>query len=177
MSADTKTKQLLLVDAVAWSAAYPQDDPRRNVHQWYARWLTGLADVTLSRVSAEADVVQAAEAGVDGIIISGSPRDAWNDDPVNHKLCEVVRLCQERRTPLLGVCYGHQILARALGGVVDRHPAGWEVGDTTVVLTAAGQASSLFRDCRLLFPSSRAMRMRCWRCRRVENCWCAVILV
>jgi len=146
MTAATGSKRLLLVDAVVWSTAYDPADPRLNVHSWYARWLADLPSVTLARVSAEEDVLGAARQDVDGIIISGSPRDAWKDDPVNDRLCELIRLCQTQSIPLLGVCYGHQILARALGGIVARHPDGFELGNTPVELTGAGRASPLFED-------------------------------
>jgi GMP synthase (glutamine-hydrolysing) len=139
-----RLKRVLLIDVVVWSPNYPATHPLRNVFQWYSRWLDDLPNVTLTPISAEADPLSAVRAGVDGVIISGSPRDAWNGDPINLRLCEVITACQERVTPVLGVCYGHQILGRALGAEVGRHPRGLELGNTEVELTPAGQASPLF---------------------------------
>ena len=139
-----RSRRILLVDAVAWSAAYPAVSPCREVHHWYARWLADLPAVTLERVGAENDPVSAVHGDLDGVVVSGSPRDAWSDDPVNHTLMDLVRVCEQRDLPFLGVCYGHQILARAWGGTVARHPGGLELGNTPVTLTDAGRACPLF---------------------------------
>ena len=139
-----KRKQVLLIDAVAWLPAYPASHPLRDVGGWFRRHLAGASNTDLRVLNAEADLLPALQNGAHGVIISGSPRDAWADDPINDRLCEFVRACRDRDVPVLGVCYGHQILGRALGGVVAPHPRGLEVGNTTVELTPAGVASPLF---------------------------------
>jgi GMP synthase (glutamine-hydrolysing) len=151
MSSITRPKRILLVDAVVWSEAYPQTSPYRDVHRWYARWFEDLPGISLACTTPER-ARALVEAGTDGLILSGSPRDAWNDDPVNAQLCEVVKVCQHRSIPFLGVCYGHQVLARALGGVVQRHPGGLELGNTPVRVTAAGHDSPLLAGLPDAFP-------------------------
>ena len=140
----SSVKRILLIDAVTWSSAYPADVPTRNVGRWYARWLADLERVHLTPVGTDVDLLSWVEAEADGVVISGSPRDAWAEDPVNDRLCEVIERCRQLRKPLLGVCYGHQILGRVLGARVGRHPGGLELGNTRVELTDAGAQSPLF---------------------------------
>jgi len=94
--------------------------------------------------SAEQDFAPFLKEQLSGVILSGSPRDAWTEDPVNTRLCDLVHACAKANLPFLGVCYGHQILARAFGGKVARHPQGLELGNTQVGLTAPGQSCPLF---------------------------------
>ena len=45
------------------------------------------------------------------------------------------------RVPMVGVCFGHQIIAQAMGGKVERHAGGWAVGATDYDF--AGQTMTL----------------------------------
>lgn len=136
---------MLLIDAVPWSEAYPAIHSYRDVGWWFSRWLTGLPALDFEVVSVEADLIPRLRRNVGGVIASGSPRDAWSDDPVNEKLALVVDYCRHKGVPFLGVCYGHQVLGRALGGAVGPQPQGLELGNVELSLTSAGLNSPLFR--------------------------------
>lgn len=49
-------------------------------------------------------------------------------------------------TRLVGICFGHQIIARALGGVVEQNPKGWEVSVTALSMDSEGIAAKLFPE-------------------------------
>ena len=49
------------------------------------------------------------------------------------------RLLEQDRVRIIGVCYGHQIVGRALGAKVGRSDRGWETSVALVKLTAKGQ--------------------------------------
>lgn len=55
--------------------------------------------------------------GYDGVILSGR---AKNDKSTNVKNIGIVRYCYKHNIPLLGICYGAEILALALGGTIRR---------------------------------------------------------
>ncbi len=136
-------KRILLVDAVEAPGAVAAH-PLGSVEQWFGRHLGKVSGLEVQTVGASSADLARAAAGADGIIISGSSRDAWNDDPGILRLLDFAREVTSRRQPVLGVCFGHQLLGRALGGDVGRNPAGWEVGATPVELTAEGRRSPLF---------------------------------
>jgi GMP synthase (glutamine-hydrolysing) len=136
---------LVIIDAVDWSPAYPDPHPLRNVGEWFARHLRGDPAVEIIVVHASGAVEEAMRApNVVGVLLSGSPRDAWAPDPVNNRLSKVILDCERRRLPFLGVCYGHQLLGVALGAQVAREPAGVELGNVSISLTDAGRADPLF---------------------------------
>lgn len=140
----TTRRRLLLIDAVPWSEAYPAIHSYRNVGRWFSRWLEASGAV-FETICVEADLLSRLRRGVGGVILSGSPRDAWSNDPINVKLTRVIEFCRGQRVPFLGVCYGHQVLARALGGVVGPQAEGLELGNIELNLTSAGLNHPLFR--------------------------------
>ena len=150
-------KRVLLVDAVEAPAAVAAH-PLGSVEQWFGRHLEKARELEVQTLPASSTDLSKAATAADGIIISGSARDAWNDDPDILRLLEFARDAMSRRQPMLGVCFGHQLLGRALGGDVGRNPAGWEVGATTVELTAEGQKNPLFAGFETEFAAIQSHR-------------------
>jgi GMP synthase-like glutamine amidotransferase len=72
----------------------------------------------------------------DGIVITGSRQSVGDDLPWIDDLIDLVVRAHERNVPVVGICFGHQLIAHALGGRVDRAPAGWGVGVHRAIITA-----------------------------------------
>ncbi len=64
----------------------------------------------------------------DGWLITGSKHGAYEDHPWIPPLEEFIRACHAARVPMIGVCFGHQIIAQAMGGTVEKFAKGWSVG-------------------------------------------------
>ncbi|MCR8549853.1 type 1 glutamine amidotransferase [Salipiger sp. P9] len=66
----------------------------------------------------------------DGWLITGSRHGAYEDHPWIPPLEQLIRDIYASGKPLVGVCFGHQIIAQALGGKVEKFEGGWTVGPT-----------------------------------------------
>ncbi|MEQ9042075.1 MAG: type 1 glutamine amidotransferase [Silicimonas sp.] len=66
----------------------------------------------------------------DGWLITGSRHGAYEDLPFIHPLENFIREAYGEGVPLVGICFGHQIIAQALGGKVEKFDGGWGVGRT-----------------------------------------------
>ncbi|WP_019954155.1 type 1 glutamine amidotransferase [Yoonia vestfoldensis] len=70
----------------------------------------------------------AAITDCDGWLITGSKHGAYEDHPFIPPLEALIREIYAAGIPLVGVCFGHQIIAQALGGKVSKFEGGWAVG-------------------------------------------------
>jgi GMP synthase-like glutamine amidotransferase len=66
----------------------------------------------------------------DGWLITGSRHGAYEDHPFIPPLEAFIRDCYAAQVPMVGVCFGHQIIAQAMGGKVEKWAGGWTVGRT-----------------------------------------------
>ncbi|MDA1239199.1 MAG: type 1 glutamine amidotransferase, partial [Proteobacteria bacterium] len=64
----------------------------------------------------------------DGYIITGSRFGVYENYPWISQLEDFIRACFESDIPVAGFCFGHQIMAQALGGKVEKFDGGWAVG-------------------------------------------------
>ena len=65
---------------------------------------------------------------VDAYFITGSKSSVYDDAPWIVELATFVQRLQSRGKKLVGICFGHQLIAHALGGKVEKSSKGWGVG-------------------------------------------------
>lgn len=73
-------------------------------------------------------------AACEGVLITGSPAGVYDATPWMEPLRRFVRAAFAVETPMVGVCFGHQIIADAMGGDVRKSEKGWGVGRHTYQL-------------------------------------------
>lgn len=125
--------------------------------QWgdFEDWLRqGLAlpagDLRLIRASEGEPLPRPEECG--GVVITGSHAMVTDNLSWSVALAAWLPAVVRQRIPLLGICYGHQLLAAAMGGQVDYHPRGPEIGTAHVELLPVAADDPLFAGLPDSFP-------------------------
>ena len=83
---------------------------------------------------------------VDGYVITGSKASVYDDVPWIHELIDFVQVLHAEKKKLVGICFGHQLVAHALGGKTLPATVGWNVGVQRNELTAAASSYQITED-------------------------------
>ncbi len=79
----------------------------------------------------------------DAWLLTGSRHGVYDDLPWIAPLKSFIRAVAAKRRPMVGVCFGHQIIAEAMGGRVQKAEIGWRVGLETYETRFNGAARSM----------------------------------
>lgn len=79
-----------------------------------------------------------------GVLVTGSGAMVTERADWSERSADWLRDAAEAGQPLFGICYGHQLIAHALGGQVDYNPRGREMGTVPVSLHAGAADDPLF---------------------------------
>ncbi|MDJ0920327.1 MAG: type 1 glutamine amidotransferase [Henriciella sp.] len=67
-------------------------------------------------------------ASLDAILVTGAAVGVYDDEPWMDPLMDFIRWAAASQTPQVGICFGHQAIAQALGAEVRKSDKGWGIG-------------------------------------------------
>lgn len=125
-------------------------------HRGFPHWIrvaAGLAADEAVVVNVQAGQPLPTREGFAGAIVTGSgamvtDREAWSQTSAAW-----LREAAHAGLPMLGICYGHQLIADALGGEVGYHPDGREMGTVMLELHPPAAEDPLFTGLPAQFPA------------------------
>lgn len=123
-----------------------------DLPEWFACALGRPVDTIRTIRVFEGETLPAPDAGT-AAIITGSWSMVTDREPWSEALSDWIRQAMALNAPLFGVCYGHQLMAHALGGQVDFHPGGREIGSQTITLLPDASEDPLLADAPATFTA------------------------
>lgn len=92
----------------------------------YPAMFEGLLGIDADSFDVEAGALPIDPAAYDAYLVTGSPAGVYEPLPWIAELARFIRAAKSRK--LVGICFGHQIMAHALGGHVEKSARGWGAG-------------------------------------------------
>ena len=125
-------------------------------HGSFAHWIrvaAGLARDDAVVVDVQHDEALPRREGFAGTIVTGSAAMVTDRHDWSERSAHWLRDAAHEGLPLLGICYGHQLIAHALGGEVGDNPSGREMGTVHLDLHPPAADDPLFAGMPLQFPA------------------------
>lgn len=118
-------------DQSAFAARHPRDAEK------FTALLKGVRpDWQVTTFEVTENVFPASLKGFDGLLIGGSPASVNDDNHWIERLFKLIREAFAAEIPMMGICFGHQAIAQALGGTVGPNPGNFILGTTETTFTA-----------------------------------------
>ena len=96
----------------------------------------------------------------DGWLLTGSRHGVYEDHAFIPPLEDFIRKSYGESVPMVGICFGHQIIAQALGGKVEKFKGGWAVGRHTYQFDGHGEvALNAWHQDQVVAPPADAKRI------------------
>ena len=118
-------------------------------HGGFPHWIrtaAGLPRAAAVVLDVEAGAELPSREGLAGVIVTGSGAMVTERRDWSERSAQWLREAAHAGLPLFGICYGHQLLAHALGGEVGDNPNGREMGTVGIDLLPAAGDDPLFAN-------------------------------
>ena len=129
-------------------SAGPGIEEIRLEHGHAIEWISSFIDsssvsIDVKHVYQDEDF---SESNYDAWIITGSAASVTEQLPWIQLLKHKIIYAHKNSIPILGICFGHQIISSALGGKVIKNPKGWELGSYKIEINDDGILNPLFKE-------------------------------
>ncbi len=129
-------------------------DKHESISGMFRSWLhPALPEAEWTSIAVHAGEKLPAPDEFQGYLITGSRHGVYDDLPWMPTLTEFIRELRRSKTPVVGICFGHQIMAHAYGARVEKSELGWVLGAETY---GDHTAFAMHQDQILEFPSGAA---------------------
>lgn len=115
-----------------FTTPYPGMEDRPTAGEMIVGWLAPfLPEAELQIVDIAGGAAMPGHDAFDGFVLSGSEKGVYDDTPWMLPLRAWLREARELRTPMLGICFGHQVMADVYGGRAEKVGYGLVCGSRT----------------------------------------------